>query len=62
MYLANQIPTYIMWFLNLVTQFSKTRVQTSKINNRVVSIKDRVGRKIVLEKLGVWTRLLETRE
>ena len=34
----------------------------SKINKSVVSNKDRVGGKIVLEKLGMWTGLLETRE
>ena len=33
-----------------------------KTNKHVVSIKDRVGKKIVLEKLSVWTRLLETQE
>ena len=40
----------------------KTGVQASKTNKRVVSNKDHVGGKIFLEKLGVWTRLLETRE
>ena len=33
-----------------------------KIDKRVVSNKDHVVGKIVLEKLGVWTRLLETLE
>ena len=34
----------------------------SKIIKRVVSNKDRVGRKIVFEIIGVWTCLIETPE
>ena len=38
------------------------RLKLIQTNKRVVSNKDRVVGKIVLEKLGVWTRLLETLE
>ena len=40
----------------------KMGVQNLKTNKRVVSIKGCVGGKILLEKLSVWTWLLETQE
>ena len=49
-------------FPNIYIRLSIFFMQPSKTDKRVVSIKDRVGGKTVLEKLSVWTRLLETLE
>ena len=68
-HLAKKIHRYIkfknhfnLWLnLDLYSDFQtlNSKQEFKIIHKRVVSIKDRVGGKIVFEKLGVWPRLLE---